>query len=195
MALVILAINDAFVRWWVGADQWGGHALSTMMVIVMLLRHLSVSYVYTLFALSDVKWMTLIALAEGGITLALMLVLVRTMGPIGAPTASLAALLGTTFPAAIWRMSVELRVRPVQVVTPLLPWAVRFVPCAVGAVVLGRVLRPEGIIGLGTLAAAVGTVYALLLMPVALRSSLGPYLRTHLPRRALAPFEPRANAA
>ncbi|MEE9212254.1 MAG: oligosaccharide flippase family protein, partial [Phycisphaeraceae bacterium] len=39
VACAVLAVNQGFVTWWVGADQYAGLPLTVLLVLVMLLRH------------------------------------------------------------------------------------------------------------------------------------------------------------
>ena len=50
VACAVLAVNQGFVTWWVGADQYAGLPLTVLLVLVMLLRHWNTTTVYTLFA-------------------------------------------------------------------------------------------------------------------------------------------------
>src|SRR5262249_51794304 len=49
IACVVLATNQAFVLWWVGADRYGGLALTALLVAGMLTRHLTFTVGHILY--------------------------------------------------------------------------------------------------------------------------------------------------
>jgi O-antigen/teichoic acid export membrane protein len=48
---IVLAINGGFVAWWVGESRFGGMGLTALLLAGMLLRHVNVTAVYSLFCL------------------------------------------------------------------------------------------------------------------------------------------------
>ena len=91
--VVVLAVNRAFVSWWVGADQYGGATLTALFGVAMVVRHWNVALVYALFSFGHERRISLTTVADGIVSLALSLALARTVGVIGVPLGFLAGAL------------------------------------------------------------------------------------------------------
>lgn len=192
MVCVIVGVNQGFVSWWVGASQFGGWWLTVALLAVMLLRHLSTTAVYALFAFGHERRLALTSFADGAVTLAASAVLVWRLGPIGAPLGGLIGVTCVSLPANFLGLALETGVTVPRLARSLRGWAVRFVIAAVCCTVLGRVIRPDGLVSLGVVTLAAAAIYGTLMLPLALEPPLGQYLRgtitrlrSWLPRRAV----------
>jgi O-antigen/teichoic acid export membrane protein len=89
-ALVVLVIttNRFFVTWWVGNTQYAGLGLTLALTAMMLLRHWNVATIYTLFCFGYERQLSLVALADGVVTILGTALLVPTFGLVAAPIAS-----------------------------------------------------------------------------------------------------------
>ena len=65
----VLAVNQGFVTWWVGAGQYAGLSLTVLLLLVMLLRHWNTTTSYTLFAFGRERRVAVTALMDGVVTL------------------------------------------------------------------------------------------------------------------------------
>ena len=74
---LVLLVNEGFVAWWVGAEQYGGFWLTLALVAGMLLRHWNMTLVYSLFALGHDQRISLAALVDGAVTVAASILLTR----------------------------------------------------------------------------------------------------------------------
>jgi O-antigen/teichoic acid export membrane protein len=172
IASVILAGNQLFVGWWVGADQFGGWPLTIAAVLMMLLRHWNTASTYTLFCFGHDRRISLTMLGDGIVTLGATLVLVPVAGVIGAPLASILGVLCVGLPCNLLQIGRDLRLTFPRVVWRLAPWALRMCMAAGVAALLAWKLAGAGFLGLAGGAAAAGVVYAALMAPVVLRPPL-----------------------
>jgi O-antigen/teichoic acid export membrane protein len=172
IASVILAGNQLFVGWWVGAGQFGGWRLTVAAVLMMLLRHWNTASTYTLFCFGHDRRISLTMLGDGIVTLGGTLLLVPALGVIGAPLASILGVACVGLPWNLRQIGRDLDVTVWRVVLRLAPWGLRMgVASAVGGL-LAWELAGTGFLGLVGGAALSGAVYAALMMPIVLRPPL-----------------------
>lgn len=180
-ACIVLGVNRGFVTWWVGADRFGGLALTAVLLGGMLLRHWSTTATYALFALGRERRIALTILADGLLTVSAQIVLARHLGPIGVAAGTMIGVGLISLPlnlAALGRETGGVRTQLAAVA----PWAWRF---ALGAAVaLGVALRwaPAAVPGLVIATLAAGVPYTALVLPMALRGALATYVRPLLQR-------------
>src|SRR6185369_8701133 len=100
---------------------FGGWPLTFAFVVMMLLRHWNVATVYTLFCFGYERQLALTALADGMVTALGALVLVRYVGPIGAPLASILGVAVMSLPVNLRSTAKELGVSVTEVVGSIAP--------------------------------------------------------------------------
>lgn len=180
---LVVAINRAFVSWWVGPDQFGGLVLTCVFAAAMLARHWATSLVYSLFSFGHERRIALTSLSDGAVTLILSLGLARSIGVIGVPLGFLGGALLVSIPAHLSALSREVGETPLSFARALTPWGVRLavlLPIAAGG---NLFVRSGSILAILLAAGVMSVLYAALMLPVALRPPLGEYVR-----RALAPL-------
>jgi O-antigen/teichoic acid export membrane protein len=180
IAVVVVAVNEAFVGAWVGADQFAGSTVTVAAIAAMTLRHLNTSMMYAIFCHGHERRVCATALAEGVVTLLGCVVLVHWLGTAGAPLALLLAGALVGLPLNLSALAREMGLRRVAVLAPYRSWALRTLALAVAGAALVPRWQPTSLAGIGVVGAAAGVLYALLLLPVALRPPLGAYLRPRL---------------
>ena len=77
VACLVLMVNQGFVTWWVGRDQFAGVGLTLLMLAAMLTRHFNTTNVYALFCFGHERRLALTALADGVVTIGAGLALRR----------------------------------------------------------------------------------------------------------------------
>ncbi len=177
---VVLVVNEGFVTWWVGADQYGGELLTILLLTGMLLRHWNVTAVYSLFAFGRDRHISLTTLFDGAVTVGFSIFLISRYGLIGA---AIGATLGAVFislPANLTALAKELGVSLAGLITSLWPWVWRFALLVVVAVAAAQTWVPKTLPTLVLATLAAGTAYTALMLPVALRDPLGLYVRPRL---------------
>ena len=140
---VVLAVNGAFVRGWVGGDLFGGgwvNAVLATLIIVGTVTHGIATMTSVLGKRLQVGAATLVA---GFVQVGLALVLSRRFGVIGVPIAALCAHVFVLIPSLIPAFSDRTGLTPGRFVRDVVrPWAVRSMPLMAICGLAGLVLYP-----------------------------------------------------
>lgn len=197
VACLVLTMNETFVRWWVGPEQYAGPVLTALLVSAMLLRHFATTMTYALFSFGYERRLSLTALVDGVITVAVTasLLAFTSLGLLSAAIGSLAGVALVNIPSTGRALTRELGVGFGSLLASLRSWAVRFSVATAACVIAGRLLRPEGLAGLMAGGLAVGAVYAVAIFPLALEPPLGRYVRAALSLVGISPAGGRQPAA
>ena len=192
VAFVVLAINGPFVTWWVGSDLYLGTVTSAALAANMLIRHWNLSLATPIFTFGYERRWASVWLLDGVLSVAGAILLVPRIGPLGAPLASIAAVLVSSIPLNLALLARETGSTVGSLLRPHFPWAWRLLILMALAVLATRYWNPSSVIVIGITAAAAGILYAAVMYPVARRSTLGPYLERLLGavRRAARRTEP-----
>jgi O-antigen/teichoic acid export membrane protein len=179
---VCLAVNPAFVQWWVGGKYFSGFGLTLLFSISMVLRHLNITAIYTLFAFGHEKLLAMTSLADGVLSTALSILFALLLhSPAGIVLGSIASTCCVLVFANGRKLSAELAVRQRDLYKPLAGWFWRMVLVGFGAYVVSG-FGAKGFAAIASIGCAAAAAYAGIMLPVALRSSLEPYLRPVLSR-------------
>jgi O-antigen/teichoic acid export membrane protein len=180
---VVLVVNEAFVDWWgVPNNPYAGDLLTAVLLVAMLARHANFAMALTLFALQGEKRISITTLADGLVTVLAGVVLVRWIGVIGAPIASVIGATIVSLPANLRGLSARAGIPVTEWLRPLWGWAWRFLLVAAGAAALATQRIPPTFISLAATTIGVTVVVGLVMIPVMLRPPLGTYLAPRLQR-------------
>jgi O-antigen/teichoic acid export membrane protein len=182
IACAVLAVNSGFVSWWVGREQFGGLALTVLLLAAMLVRHFNTTNVYALFCFGHERRLALTGLADGLVTLALSVVLVKLLGLSGAPLAAIAGVALVSAPLNIAALARETGVDRRRLVAMLAPWFWRFALVAVLAGLSGRWLQPSSFPLLALTGLTTAALYVFAVVAPLMDSPAGVYLRSILGR-------------
>lgn len=174
---LVLIVNQGFVSWWVGEEQYGGFLLSPLLLLSMLLRHWNTTAVYTIFCFGYERRISLTTLLDGVVTVVGSVIFVWLFGPIGAPIGSILGVCLVSLPGNLSALARESGASVVTFLRPLWPLFWRLVILVVGAGVVARAWAPNTFITLAVTAVSTVLIYSALMLPVALQSHLGIYLR------------------
>ena len=178
---VVLAVNQGFVGWWVGAGQYGGFVLTSLVLVNMLLRHCNLAVGCILFAFGGHdRRLALTALADGLVTAAALLLLTDAFGVRGAGAGMLAGVCLVSLPANLSALSRTGTVTVGGLARSLAPWFWRFAAVAAFAVLLAQAFVPITFYGIAAAGLLAGGIYSALVLPLALREPLGTYVRPRL---------------
>ena len=177
---VVLVVNGPFVSWWVGGARFGGQALTALLLAGMLVRHVNVTIVYTLFCFGYERRLALTSIAEGIAGVVLMWLLVPRMGLQGAAAGMLISTLAVSLPANVVALAREQGASPWAFGEAIAPWFARFAAIATAATVLVLTIRPEGLVRALSLTIAIGAAYLVVMIPVLRTAPLGPMLHARL---------------
>lgn len=177
---VVLTINQSFVSWWVGAEQFGGFLLSGLILLEMLLRHWNTTAAYTIFCFGCERRLAITTLADGVLSVCAAIVFVWLIGPIGAPLGTILGVCLVSLPGNLSVVARESGVTIGVLMKSLWPWFWRFVLLVTCAWGVTRVFIPQGLVVTLATAALSALVYAVVMLPVALRAPLGAYLQPYV---------------
>jgi hypothetical protein len=138
----------------------------------MLLHHANMCLGYALFAMGHERRLTLTALADGVATVALSLVLVRALGPVGAPLGAIAGVCLISLPFNLDALARATATPFGALFRPLVPWVWRMAIVAPAAAVAGVTWTQGHFLVAAATASAGAAAYALLMGPYALRDPL-----------------------
>jgi O-antigen/teichoic acid export membrane protein len=176
VVVVVLSVNGGFVAWWVGESRFGGMGLTTLLLVSMLVRHLNLTLVYTLFCFGYERRLALTSVADGVTGLVLMILLVPAFGLYGAVVASLASTCLVSMPANFVALAREEPGSVAGFLGALKPWALRFVSMGAAVVLLMSFSAVRGLWALIPLALAMAAAYLMVMLPALKTPPLGPML-------------------
>ncbi|HLG54690.1 MAG TPA: oligosaccharide flippase family protein [Vicinamibacterales bacterium] len=176
IVVVVLAVNGPFVSWWVGESRFGGMGLTALLLVSMLVRHVNLTLVYTLFCFGHERRLAVTSVADGLVGLAVMVILVPLLGLYGAVLGSLLSSCLVSVPANLRALAREEGGSRAAFLRPLGPWLARFVAMVAGISVLMSFWTVRGVWAFVPLAAAVGAAYMAVMLPVLKTPPLGPML-------------------
>lgn len=177
---VVLAANQGFVSWWVGAQQFGGFWLTLFVLLSMLLRHWNLSVGYVLFSFGYERRLAVTALLDGFVTVGSAIVFIHLFGLIGAPMGSILGVCLVSLPGNISALAGANAAPISRLLKSLAPWFWRFAALALASGMFAERFVPNTFPKLAATALLVGGVYAVVMLPLALRDPLGEYVRPRL---------------
>jgi O-antigen/teichoic acid export membrane protein len=180
---IILAVNQQFVTWWLGAHFFGGMPLTVILLLTFLLRQTDYTLAVTLFAFGHEKWLSIKALIDGAVSVAIAFLLV---GHWGMPGVACGFLCGATFvsiPADFLLLKRTLDVSVSELSRPYLPYVWRFAVAGCAALAICNWLGAPNLAHIVITTSLTGLVYLLLVMPYVWTTPLRGYIQ-----RAAAPL-------
>lgn len=181
LAVVIMSVNEGFVRWWVGDPQFGGITLTFALVAAMVASHFAHTIGYTLFCFGHEKLTTISAVAEGLVNLAVVLILVSRFGVIGVPIGSILSSLLVALPIQVRALARELKVSVWQLIEPVWPVIWRQAILLAAAWFVSTRWVPRGPFWLAVTSCGACVTYGFVMFPTLRRPPIGQYIHTHFP--------------
>jgi len=174
---IILAANQQFVTWWLGAHFFGGMPLTVILLLTFILRQADYTLIITLFAFGHEKMISIRALVDGAVSVGIAILLVRHWGLPGVAFGFLCGAVLVAIPADVFLLTRTLQVSVAELSRPYLAYLWRFAIAGCCALAirywLGAPNLPHIIIT--TLLAA--AVYLLLVMPYVWNTPLRGYIQ------------------
>jgi hypothetical protein len=177
LVCAILVLNRSFVTWWVGASQYGGFKLSVLIMLLILLRHWSRTLINTIFCFGYEKWISVVSLADGAVTVVSAVVLVHFLGAVGAPLGGIIGVCAVSIPANLWALAKELETSPGRLFAPIRSWVLRLAMLVLLAALVQRSFLWHSFpvmvaVGVGSL-----LVYAAVMLQIMLAPPCSVYLK------------------
>ncbi len=154
--------------------------MTAAFVAGMVLRHWNVGLGAVLFSLGQEKRLCQSYLADGVITVIAGVILVSTVGPIGAPLGSIIGVMAASLPINLTVLTRAKGITPSFLMSAYGPWLWRFGLLALVAAAAGRTWVPTGFVSIAGAAALVTVVYGVVMLPVMLRAPIGSYVKPRL---------------
>ncbi len=180
LVCAVLILNRSFVGWWVGGGQYGGFKLTAVILALTLLRHWSRTLINTIFCFGYERWISLVCLVDGAVTVTSTIVLVHFFGAIGAPIGAILGVCLVSLPANLWALARELNVSTGRLVSPVMSWAVRLLVLAALVSFLQRSLAWQHFFAMVLVGLASLLAYAVIMAPIALSPPCSIYVRPFL---------------
>jgi len=177
---VVLVVNQGFVSWWVGAEQFGGMGLTALFLMALLLRHWNITWIYTLFAFGHERHIAITNLLDGLLTILSALIFVKFLGPIGGPLGTIVGVCLVSLPRNLSTLLRDLEIPLSTLLRPLSHWFWRFAGLVVLFGLAGQIWLTNNFIKLAVAAILAGLIYFAVMLPMAWNSPLAPYLRPRL---------------
>ncbi len=175
---VILAINQEFVSWWLGARFFGGMVLTVILLLTFLLRQTDYTFAITLFAFGREKLLSIKSLADGAVSVALAIVFVRYWGLAGVGLGFLCGAAFISLPVDVILLTRTVGVSVKELSRPYFPYLWRFAVVGCAAIAVHTWFGAPNLLHLALTTAVVGLVYLLLVLPYVWSTPLRGYIQT-----------------
>jgi O-antigen/teichoic acid export membrane protein len=176
IACVILAANQQFVTLWLGAQFFGGLTLTAILLVTFLLRQADYTLAVTLFAFGHEKWISIRALVDGVVSVAIAFLLVHRWGMAGVAFGFFCGAAFVSVPADIFLLARTLQVSIRTLSQPYLPYVWRFAVTGCVALAVRNWFGAPNLLHLAITTCTVGVVYLLLVLPYVWTTPLRGYI-------------------
>ncbi len=177
IACVLLAVNQPFVTWWLGAHFFGGMQLTGILLLTFLLRQADYTLAVTLFAFGHEKLISIRALVDGAVSVAIAMLLVRHWGMPGVAFGFLCGAAFISLPADFYMLGRTLQISVGELVRPYLPFVWRFAVTGCVALAVRNWFGAPDLPHLVISTSIVGSVYLLLVLPYVWTTPLRGYIQ------------------
>lgn len=186
-AVVVLAVNPAFVQWWVGPRFYGGLTLNVLLAAGLVVGSVAHGLAVLSSVLGRRTTMGAAGLAQGVVHVALAVALTLRLELNGLATATVlsASLLG---PIGVRTLSSAAHLDARRILAPVLTWALRAIPVTLVAALVGA--SGLSLAAAGAAAIALGLAYLWVTRGVYADLPLHPVYRRLLSSVRLAPAAP-----
>lgn len=189
VACLVLAVNEGFVRWWVGIEQYGGLTMTGAFVLSVIARHWNSTVVHALFCFGYERWISITTLLDGLVTIAAAITLTWYFGPVGAVAGSIVGVILVSLPLNLSALSRETDLPAAVMLAPLAGWFWRALLVCAAAAFSAWIWVPARFSQLALTATAVVLLYGVVMFSAITRSPLRGYLRSGLGQIIRKPFE------
>lgn len=162
---LVLAVNQNFVRWWVGPGQYMGFTCNLIWGICLFVEHFSLALIYSLFSFGHEKRLTLTISLQGIITVGGHIIFVSWLGPMGC---LITKIIGNMIFIGLNLSCVtrEIGLSDKEFLTSLCPFLWRFLVAAGLCLYVSTVWVADSLIEIVFISVFVETVYVMAIWPV-----------------------------
>ncbi len=173
---IILAVNQQFVTLWLGPHFFGGMQLTVILLLTFVLRQADYTLAVALFAFGHEKMISLRALTDGALSVAIAFLLVGHWGMPGVAMGFLCGVALVSIPADVFLLSRTLQVSVAALIRPYLPFLWRFVIAGGVALAVRNWFGSPSVLHLAISISIVGLFYLLLVLPYIWTTPLRGYI-------------------
>jgi O-antigen/teichoic acid export membrane protein len=174
---VTCAINEPFVKIWVGPQFFGGMLLTALFLVDMVLRHFDLILSQALFAFGYERLLAIKCLADSILSAAVVFVCVHSFGLAGAMLGFVIGVLFVRIPVDILLFKREFNITVSQILGPYWAYLWRMALIGTAGIFAAHHFLPKTYFGTFLLGAVAGIAYLALTVPHMLRTPLGSYCR------------------
>jgi O-antigen/teichoic acid export membrane protein len=174
---IILAVNQQFVALWLGPRFFGGMPLTIILLLTFLLRQADYTLTVTLFAFGHEKLISIRALVDGAVSVAIAILLVGHWGLPGVAFGFLCGALFVSIPADVFLLTRTLQVSVGELSRPYLPYFWRFAVAGSVALAVRNWFGAPNVLHVAISTSIVGLVYLLLVIPHVWTTPLRGYIQ------------------
>jgi O-antigen/teichoic acid export membrane protein len=186
-ATIVLAINPAFVSWWVSEAMFGGHWLNLLLaggIAIGSIAHALATICSVLGRRLEIGFITM---ANGAVQVAAACALTFAIGFQGIAAAAILAAAVTTVPVGLRLLAALTGVGARALLSTLTEWSCRALPAFAAALGVG-IWVPAGAVWLATAAwVPIGCLYVWMIRPLYAELPLDPRFRSVLAALRLLP--------
>ncbi len=174
---IILAVNQQFVSWWLGARLFGGMQLTIILLMTFLLRQTDYTLGITLFALGRERAISIRGLVDGAVSVAIAIALVGRFGTVGVAFGFLCGAGLVSLPTDFFLLSRVLGISIAQLSRPYLPYLWRFAVGGCFALAVRHWFGAPHVLNMILTTSSVAAVYLLLVLPYVWTTPLRGYIQ------------------
>jgi O-antigen/teichoic acid export membrane protein len=186
-ATVVLAVNPAFVSWWVSEALFGGHWLNTLLAAGMVTASIAHAFATIASVLGRRLEVGLATIANGVVQVGAAFALTLAIGFQGIAIAAVAATVVTMFPAGLRLLARATGLTPAALIAPMVQWGTRAAPVFAAALAVGLWVPANAIWMAALLWVPIGAAYVWAVRPLYAELPLDPKFRAVLAAVRLVP--------
>jgi O-antigen/teichoic acid export membrane protein len=172
----ILAVNQQFVSWWLGARFFGGMQLTVILLLTFLFRQTDYTLGVTLFALGHEKLISIRGLIDGAVSVTVAIALVGHWGMSGVAFGFLCGAGLVSLPFDVVLLTRTLGVSVAELSRSYLPYFWRFALVGCVSLAVRRWFGAPDVLHMAVSISIVGVVYLLLVIPYVWTTPLRGYI-------------------
>lgn len=180
IAGVVIVVDRGFVTWWIGPQEFGGSGLVLMLVADMVITHWAAATAYCVFSFGYERLISITSIVSGALVVVLSIVLVKHMGLVGAPLASIVSRVIVALPVLLVAIARATGGMIRTLLLSVFSWAWRAALFAAVAVAASRLWTPHSPVGIAATGLIAALAYALVMLPLVLAEPLATYTRPRI---------------
>jgi O-antigen/teichoic acid export membrane protein len=177
---VVLAANRQFISLWLGPQFFGGMLLTILFVINLLIRQIDYTLALLLFAFGYEKLSAIRCLLDGLFSVVLAYVLASRLGVVGVMLGFIGGATLVAIPFDVYLVKREFNLSFLELCGQYVPYLWRVAMVGALGCIIAEFLDKISMVNLIVAAGSICLIYLLVVLPYALKTPLGGYIRSAL---------------